>query len=97
MEKGSGVEATRSSMQMTGANEKLEGNTSILSTVETFLRLVPVGLCVTALVIMLKNSQENEYGSVAYTDLGAFRYQSSACTTHLSILFSFPFLQKIET
>lgn len=74
MDKESGVEATRSSMQMTRANEELEGNTSILTTVETFLRLVPIGLCVTALVIMLKNSQENEYGSVAYTDLGAFRY-----------------------
>ncbi|KAF1868902.1 hypothetical protein Lal_00048181 [Lupinus albus] len=74
MKKGSGVEATGSSMQLRGADEGFEGNTSILCTVETFMRLLPIGLCVTALVIMLKNSEENEYGSVAYTDLGAFRY-----------------------
>ncbi|KAK7276167.1 hypothetical protein RIF29_17302 [Crotalaria pallida] len=74
MEKGSGVVETRSSLQMTGADDELEGNTSILRTVETFMRLLPIGLCVTALVIMLKNSEENEYGSVAYNDLGAFRY-----------------------
>lgn len=72
MEKGTSVveaAATRSSM-----DEELEGNASFLRTMETLLRLFPIGLCVTALVIMLKNSQENEYGSVAYSDLGAFRY-----------------------
>lgn len=40
---------------------------------ETLLRLIPMGLCVSALVIMLKNSQSNDYGSVSYSDLGAFR------------------------
>ncbi|KAG4935071.1 hypothetical protein AAZX31_18G045600 [Glycine max] len=75
MEKGSVVEvaAPRSPMQMKMGDE-LEGNTSALRTAETFLRLVPVGLCVSALVLMLKNSQQNEYGSVDYSDLGAFRY-----------------------
>lgn len=78
MEKESAVEAPRSPMQVmmeTASGEELEGNASTLRTAETFLRLVPIGLCVSALVLMLKNSQENEYGSVAYTDLGAFRYQ----------------------
>nr|AFK47158.1 unknown [Lotus japonicus] len=73
MEKGNVVEATtRSSMRH--GDEEIEGNTNILRIVETFLRLFPIGLCVTALVIMLKNSQENEYGTLDYTDLSAFRY-----------------------
>ncbi|RZB81180.1 CASP-like protein 2A2 [Glycine soja] len=77
MEKGSVVEAavTRSPMQMKMGDHELEGNTtSALRTAETFLRLFPVGLCVSALVLMLKSSQQNEYGSVDYSDLGAFRY-----------------------
>jgi hypothetical protein len=82
MEKGNGtvIAATRSSMQLmmrpaTDDQEELEGNTTtFLRTAETFLRLLPIGLCVSALVLMLKNSEENDYGSVSYTDLGAFRY-----------------------
>ncbi|XP_027332576.1 CASP-like protein 2A1 [Abrus precatorius] len=76
MEKGIGVlETTRSCKQLIGgADEELEGNDSVLRIVETLLRLLPIGLCVIALVIMLKNSQENEYGSISYTDVGAFRY-----------------------
>ncbi|XP_020214755.1 CASP-like protein 2A2 [Cajanus cajan] len=75
MEKGSAVEGARSPMQMQMKMEdELEGNSSTLRTAETLLRLLPVGLCVSALVLMLKNSQQNQYGSVDYTDLGAFRY-----------------------
>jgi hypothetical protein len=82
MEKGNGtvIAATRSSMQLmmrpaTDDQEELEGNTTtFLRTAETFLRLLPIGLCVSALVLMLKNSEQNDYGSVSYTDLGAFRY-----------------------
>ncbi|XP_045824096.1 CASP-like protein 2A2 [Trifolium pratense] len=56
-------------------NQELEGNkTTFLRTAETFLRLLPIGFCVPALVLMLKNSEENDHGSVSYTDLGAFRY-----------------------
>ncbi|XP_041007847.1 CASP-like protein 2A1 isoform X2 [Juglans microcarpa x Juglans regia] len=47
---------------------------SAMRTAETLLRLVPVGLCVAALVVMLKNSQTNDFGSISYSDLGAFRY-----------------------
>ena len=82
MEKGSVVEAavTRSPMQMKMGDHELEGNTtSALRTAETFLRLFPVGLCVSALVLMLKSSQQNEYGSVDYSDLGAFRYVQILC------------------
>lgn len=79
MDKGIGVElATRSSIEMGNSvvDEEFEGKeASLLRIVETFLRLFPICLCVTALIIMLKNSEENEYGSVAYSDLGAFRYQ----------------------
>lgn len=42
-------------------------------TAETLLRILPMALCLAALVIMLKNSQTNEYGSLSYSDLGAFR------------------------
>lgn len=73
MEKTNVVEGSRSPMQMKMGDE-LEGNTNTLRTAETFLRLLPVGLCVSALVLMLKNSQQNQYGSVDYTDLGAFKY-----------------------
>ncbi|KAK7385649.1 hypothetical protein VNO78_31411 [Psophocarpus tetragonolobus] len=55
-------------------NQRLEDNHSVLRLLETFLRLLPIALCVTALVIMLKNSQQNQYGSVSYTHLGPFRY-----------------------
>ncbi|CAK8538818.1 unnamed protein product [Lathyrus sativus] len=84
MEKATGivVTATRSPMQLmmgpavtaTG-DQELEGNTTtFLRTAETFLRLLPIGLCVTALVLMLKNSEENDNDFVSYADLGAFRY-----------------------
>ncbi|KAK4753398.1 hypothetical protein SAY87_022196 [Trapa incisa] len=52
-----------------GGEEKLMNGRT-----ETLLRLVPMGLCVAALVIMLKDSQSNDYGSVSYSDLGGFRY-----------------------
>ncbi|KAK4364014.1 hypothetical protein RND71_015372 [Anisodus tanguticus] len=41
---------------------------------ETMLRLLPMALCVVALVIMLKDSQTNDFGSLSYSDLGTFRY-----------------------
>ncbi|GAB4853083.1 hypothetical protein Ancab_017269 [Ancistrocladus abbreviatus] len=52
-----------------GGNES-----STARTAETLLRLLPLGLCIAALVIMLKDSQTNEYGSISYSDLGAFKY-----------------------
>ncbi|XP_019154010.1 PREDICTED: CASP-like protein 2A1 [Ipomoea nil] len=45
-----------------------------MRTAETLLRLLPMALCVVALVIMLKNSQTNDFGSLSYSDLGAFKY-----------------------
>ncbi|MCD9559468.1 hypothetical protein HAX54_017427 [Datura stramonium] len=48
-------------------------NSSSMRTAEIILRLLPMGLCVVALVIMLKNSQTNEYGSLSYSDLGTFQ------------------------
>nr|KJB12800.1 hypothetical protein B456_002G037500 [Gossypium raimondii] len=75
-EKGNGAApATRSPMALMGSsrNENQEVNTS-MRTAETMLRLVPMALGVAALVVMLKNSQSNDFGSVSYSDLGAFRY-----------------------
>ncbi|XP_052211382.1 CASP-like protein 2A1 [Diospyros lotus] len=48
--------------------------TSPTRTAETLLRLLPLGLCMVALVLMLKNSQTNDSGSLSYSHLGAFRY-----------------------
>ncbi|XP_010254228.1 PREDICTED: CASP-like protein 2A1 [Nelumbo nucifera] len=43
-------------------------------TAETLLRLLPIALCVTALVVMVKNSEENDFGSAIYSHFGGFRY-----------------------
>nr|CAD1839483.1 unnamed protein product [Ananas comosus var. bracteatus] len=43
-------------------------------TLETLLRVVPMGLCLAALVVMLKNSQSNDFGAVSYSNLAAFKY-----------------------
>ncbi|CAN6885962.1 hypothetical protein Bca4012_070817 [Brassica carinata] len=56
------------------ATEKWEEVSTGIRTAETMLRVAPVGLCVAALVIMLKDSQTNEYGEVSYSNLTAFRY-----------------------
>ncbi|KAG1358884.1 CASP-like protein 2A1 [Cocos nucifera] len=54
--------------------EGLEEGGSAMRTAETVLRLVPVGLCLAALVIMLKNAQDNDFGAVSYADLTPFKY-----------------------
>ncbi|KAL8148672.1 CASP-like protein F16 [Apium graveolens] len=64
-----GVGASVAAMGMEPSTE--EGTKNIG---ETLLRLLPIGLCLSALVIMLKNSQSNDFGSLTYSDLGAFRY-----------------------
>lgn len=46
----------------------------LVGTAETVLRVAPMGLCLAALVVMLKNSEDNDYGSVSYTDLTPFNY-----------------------
>ncbi|KAF0892607.1 hypothetical protein E2562_017326 [Oryza meyeriana var. granulata] len=55
--------------------------------VETLLRAAPLGLCVAAMAVMLRNSQTNEYGAVSYSDLGGFKYAvSAASTSYLNFL-----------
>lgn len=56
-----------------GGDEEMNGSKG-MRTVESLLRLLPMGLCLMALVLMLKNSQSNDFGSLSYSDLGAFRY-----------------------
>lgn len=65
--------------------ENGEGNERV-RTAETLMRVVPMGLCLTALVVMLRNSESNDYGSLSYSDLGAFRSPFSFLThlTHAS-------------
>ncbi|KAI9186840.1 hypothetical protein LWI28_021487 [Acer negundo] len=41
---------------------------------EAILRLLPVILCIAALVLMLKDSETNELASLSYSNLGAFKY-----------------------
>jgi Domain of unknown function (DUF588) len=54
--------------------EEMNHSSSTVRTMETLLRMAPMGLCVAALVVMLKNSQNNDFGNLSYSDLGAFRY-----------------------
>lgn len=49
------------------------GNGSSLRTAETLLRLLPIAPCVAALLVMLHDSQDNEFGTVSYSHIGAFR------------------------
>ncbi|KAI3465999.1 hypothetical protein Pfo_022662 [Paulownia fortunei] len=57
-----------------GRDVEDESGSPTMRTAETLLRILPMALCVAALVIMLKDSQTNDYGSLSYSDLGAFRY-----------------------
>ena len=67
---------------MGGSRDEEDGscsrNVTTMRTAETLLRLVPMTLCIAALVVMLKNSQTNDYGSLSYSDLGAFRFSIPA-------------------
>ncbi|XP_011013658.1 PREDICTED: CASP-like protein 2A2 [Populus euphratica] len=65
-------------MAMMGPRDENEDVKSTMRTAESMLRLVPVALSVSALVVMLKNTQTNDYGSLSYSDLGAFRYLVNA-------------------
>ncbi|KAL6851475.1 hypothetical protein ACP4OV_020408 [Aristida adscensionis] len=66
------------------AEEKSSSSSSSLSAaaaagegvrpVETVLRAAPVGLCVAAMAVMVRDRVSNEYGAVGYSDLGGFRY-----------------------
>ncbi|KAG6508268.1 hypothetical protein ZIOFF_033642 [Zingiber officinale] len=41
---------------------------------ETLLRVAPIGLCLAAMAVMLKNSQDGDFGSISYSDLAAFKF-----------------------
>lgn len=51
-----------------------DGGSATMRTAETLLRVLPMALCLAALVIMLKDTQTNEFGTLSYSDLGAFRF-----------------------
>ncbi|KAK3426853.1 hypothetical protein EUGRSUZ_F03189 [Eucalyptus grandis] len=84
-ERGRESETERESMATTPATMAKEesrgmhggengGENERVRTAEMLMRVVPMGLCVAALVMMLRNSESNDYGSLSYSDLGAFRY-----------------------
>ncbi|KAJ0264047.1 CASP-like protein 2A2 [Hirschfeldia incana] len=61
-------------------------------TVETVLRVASMALSIASLVIMIKNSISNDFGSLSYSTLGAFKYLVTAngvCATYslLSAIF----------
>ncbi|KAG2305641.1 hypothetical protein Bca4012_085171 [Brassica carinata] len=61
-------------------------------TVETVLRVASMALSIANLVIMIKNSISNDFGSLSYSTLGAFKYLVTAngvCATYslLSVIF----------
>ncbi|KAL6656838.1 hypothetical protein ACP70R_004618 [Stipagrostis hirtigluma subsp. patula] len=69
-EKAAGAEAER--RQMAAGEE--DAAAARVRPVETLLRAAPLGLCVAAMAVMLRDQQSNEYGAVAYSDLGGFKY-----------------------
>lgn len=77
MEKGKGttggIVAGNSPMAVVDSRDENDEANSTMRRAETVLRLLPMALCISALVLMLKNSQSNDYGSLSYSDLGAFR------------------------
>ena len=80
--------ATASSPMELGSGDGDEGgNKSSMRTAETLLRLVPVALCTLSLVVMLKSSQTNDFGSLSYSDLGAFKYYFSSHFPAVCVIF----------
>lgn len=79
-------EKTNDLAAATGAVLQEEDGNSGIRTAETLLRLFPVGLCVAALVIMIKDSENNEYGSLSYSNITAFRYLRYVRTIYLICL-----------
>ncbi|XP_052154202.1 CASP-like protein 2A1 [Oryza glaberrima] len=61
-------------MQSSGDLQASSAAAARVRPVETLLRAAPLGLCVAAMAIMLRNSVTNEYGTVSYSDLGGFKY-----------------------
>ncbi|XP_058108811.1 CASP-like protein 2A1 [Magnolia sinica] len=57
-----------------GVSLEDDNSSSSIRNVETLLRVVPMGLCLAALILMIKNSISNDYGSVSYSNLGGFKY-----------------------
>lgn len=49
---------------------------------ETFLRVAPMGLCLAALVLMIKNAESTEYGDASYSNFTGFRQETIFFCTH---------------
>lgn len=76
MEYSGSVEAApEKKMTMRNAEGAAEGRAQTsFNTAETMLRVLSMGLCLAALVVMLKDSESSsEYGSISYGDISGFR------------------------
>nr|D5A972.1 RecName: Full=CASP-like protein 2A3; Short=PsCASPL2A3 [Picea sitchensis]ADE76091.1 unknown [Picea sitchensis] len=58
--------------------ELIYGSTMRKKWIEPALRFLPVGLCISALALMLKSKEGNENGILEYKHVGAFRYLAYA-------------------
>ncbi|KAL6010444.1 hypothetical protein ACLOJK_000876 [Asimina triloba] len=57
-----------------GSSADDDSASSSIRNLETLLRVIPMGLCLAALILMIKNSMSNDYGSVSYSNIGGFKY-----------------------
>ncbi|XP_073060966.1 CASP-like protein 2A1 [Primulina eburnea] len=71
--KASAVSSGSTAVEM-GRGAADESGSAAMRTTETLLRILPMALCIASLVIMLKNSHTNEYGTLSYSDFGSFKY-----------------------
>lgn len=91
IEKGNNGAPIGQSSQPMVQRPRDEDDTPALRRAEPFARLVPMALCVAALVVMLKNSETNDSGSVSYSDLGAFRFINILSALFLCLLIGLIF------
>ncbi|GLJ14316.1 hypothetical protein SUGI_0230600 [Cryptomeria japonica] len=55
-------------------DENTHGETVQATTFHLLFRALPLPLCIAAMVIMLHNSQTNDYGALHYSNVAAFKY-----------------------
>ena len=68
------TEKSAAAAESEGSNGGASVGGSAVRTAETLLRVAPMALCLAALIVMLKNSEDNDFGSVSYSDLTPFSY-----------------------
>ncbi|ERM99395.1 CASP-like protein 2A1 [Amborella trichopoda] len=54
--------------------EEEEEEVAPMRTAETLMRILPMALSLTALLLILKNSQSNDFGAISSSDFAGFKY-----------------------